>query len=368
MAYRRPYRTELFLGRNQIATQLVQAICQALIGAEAVRSLLVEGPASQGKTWLLHRVAELTRECTNRIIVCWFHGPDFWNDEEPLPFEQVRGDLLVRLWQTIDEAIPDALRWPESVRQADPPRERARKFSHESVESLVREAIRVLETTPYRLLLVVDGLDEIPSAAIDDFSDGMIAALFRCPQTRLLWSRRVDSRHTWKDVEIKNRRHKFDLRDYDAYEQQINQILDSSGLTFADHIAPQMQAYQWGNPGANAFLCDRVVSNGGLIKGDDIRECILFLMRSPTHPHGSPPDFNRLSQAIQRHPRPDNPGISRMKLAELWNMRPDKQFNDFLGQLEERGIGFPSIPDGRSFVIYRDFVELFREYHVKEAL
>jgi hypothetical protein len=363
----REYDSVGFFGREDIVRYIIENLADPQADQRRRRAILVEGPASRGKTWLLHRVHEqIQANYANQIAVCFFAGGDFHaNDRWASRSEQLLRRLLIRLWDVVHHYCP-TLPWPtdimpeHDVERFDKIAQLLQGSQPQTLLQLITEKID--EAALPALLIILDGMEEIDADVLKMFEFEFVNELFRNPRVRLLASRRVNNTtHQWRKPFIKQQNNILSLDPFDSPEQQITYLIRAKGaqITFQE-LKDQMQHYTWLNPGANAFLVDCAIDRATKITSECVQECLTILMQSVREAspiNGS--EFEYIRRMATLFPEIALQGVARHKLNDVFDHMSDRNRDEFLGQLQGRGIGF--FGNSGNYILHSDFVELFCE-------
>src|SRR5262245_33841552 len=100
----------MFVGREDIAEQIITLALDPKAFEQRRRSILIEGPSNRGKSWLLCRVCELLdRQQPRQSIPCLISIAD--------PFNNDTLEYIAKLWIVAHPHISH-LFWPQIVSSA----------------------------------------------------------------------------------------------------------------------------------------------------------------------------------------------------------------------------------------------------------
>jgi hypothetical protein len=376
------YDSAGFVGREDIVTYIIDMLYGYRDNPLKSRGFLVDGPSKRGKTWLMRRIEESLHSDGKalKVVVCLFEGRDFTGAQSLS--EDLTCDLLSRLFIVAHNHISELLPL-FGITDEDTLEERYEKirskYQYFGTARLLAE-IRSNIKEPTLFIIIVDGIDEIHVDVLSSFEKEFIVPLFRNNQVRLLASRRIDSlEHRWREHVVRIRLSEpFILEQFvqKEYQPQIEQLITQKDLNISfEDLCNQMKGfYSWGNPGANAFIVEKMAYNDNnkqmntdqttLISKEDIRDCLIYLMSSPRDPTMIDDlSFERVGQMIMRFPKIAAVGAPRHLLNDLFGGVTDQARDAFLRQLQDRGIGY--FDTSGNYIIHADFVELFRELHAR---
>jgi hypothetical protein len=341
------------------------------------RSVLVEGPAQSGKSWLIHRVAERLGEDRDIVTrVCIIHSTDVALHG---PFAWVK--LIERLWEAVQELVPSSLHPDLALTLGADSEEQVRQW----VAAIAAALIEAQQQAVFVLVLAVDGLDEFTPETLDQLEEIVIVPLYRCKRVRLLSTRRMESSPFWSSYELKHPtitasddKYRYKLDDFDDIEDQIAKL--STTYQFqAGWLKTQLsEQFSWRNPGVNTFLARWAGLNRGVVSADIIELCIKYLLlpgndvrqlmnldndnfRARVEALVDMQKFTRIDVVFQKthHEIASDRGIARSRmLGALPSSTRPREHEAFLNDLEDRGVGFRV---GVNFRVYPIYVELFRE-------
>ena len=379
------YDPEGFFGRDDLVEHIIKTLADPQAEQQRSRAMLVQGPASRGKTWLLCRVHEwlsdsaryrplLAEKGVDRLAVCFFKGDDFQSHERAYPDEQVQElihHLLAMLWEALHAHCP-GLPWPRNI-QTDKPSERRagildmlKGSHHQTLQNLITAQIDQVELPV--LIIILDGMEEIDPGLLKNFEFEFLHELFRNPRLRLLASRRVDSpAYVWRKPLIKLQNKVFPLTPFQSSDEQIAHLIGpEKPQSDVEAIKDQMKMYTWGNPGANAFLVDCARKNGDQIAEECIQTCLEHLMRSAGQSEPIDPRyFDYVRQMATQFYGIHSQGIGRDKLNQVLGGASDHDRDTILGHLQSRGIGY--FGKSGNYVLHPEFVELFQELLLRQG-
>lgn len=351
----RDYRDVWFRGRR---AQL-PAIVDELRSQEPskYRCITIEGAPSLGKTWFLHRVADDLRAPRGtppdggapEARVCFVRSSDLRPiDDGPFETSGCAYALLTRLWACIHDLI-------------DPQTPTPPTFTTEPLSTQLNQIQLALKADDprHRLVLIVDGLDEITVPMLSDFERQFVSVLFESQAVRILCSRRIKSYdHRWRELRIKRAERRHDLEPFDAPEEQINDVLRDlgAGKTFAD-LKDELQHYSWQNPGVNELLA-QFFAHDQTITSEAVICCLDQLLESDLGGEVPAETRQRLGDIVVALWPRAHPEVPRLDIESvLGNLQPSQR-DDFLGSLQVRGI---IRIEGISIIIPIDIVELCLE-------
>lgn len=388
------YDGNSFFGRDDVANAIIQHALDAQADTQHCRSLLIEGPANRGKSWLLCRVRERCQLTSPQAPQAQSHGqpanpPQVTSPVAVCLFTKDHAqsldlyDLVARLWAALYPCVP-ALLWPQSILDGDEEEIKVRKLSdffHQSPSDaarLIEVVIQELEGTrpPAYLVVLVDGLDEFERGDLERFEREFLSPLFRSSRVRLIASRRSEVvTHTWKSYLVRLHTHLRPLEAFPAIaaEQQVDNRFQHAGspLRFATDLRPLFKFYEGQNPGANTFfvrcaLSHRASGHRELVTYDEIKACVLELSRSGQYTTPiADQDFEWLNTIVKQFPEIGKMGAPRHEFNPVLNGISDKERNDWLGRLQERGIVVVEL--NGLCKVHEEFVALCQEWEARRT-
>lgn len=381
------YHRDRFVGREDVVDTVIR---RAIGPPPQNRSLLIEGPANRGKSWLLRRTDEKLRDRTALAAIvpdCPTLAPClFIRDDAQQPFDPLR--LIARIWWALSPFVANLPLPGDLAGSTDDTTAITHITTHFSQnaaepQSLLAITTQVLDALHGQLLLVllVDGLDEF--AQLDQFERQFVEPLYRSAHVRVIASRRSQVYTAkWSTFALRPQRKdepiSLDRLSIQAAEDQIQRHFHykKSPLQFGD-LSPLVRHYAWQNPGANRMFADAAVANhtsgaARLITSQDVRVCVLELSKSsrfaePIADH----DFDWLTAVVRAFPQIGGGEVPTHHLNDVLRAtvgRPvgDYERNEWLGRLQERGIVVRS-HNGQCRV-HEEFAALCQEWEAQQTL
>lgn len=378
-------------GEQRGREDVIEALLHFVTGPESgdtYRSLVIEGPAGRGKTWVLRRLQERLR-WEQGVGVCYFDQANL----TPLDLHRLIARVLLAL-RTRDVPIPlsrAALRlsgelvemaaggdgseregreWEAEARLADLLRQEGRS-AVELLEAIGLALDRLRPTQ--RLVLIIDGFEEIDD--LTDVERKFFEPLARSPAVSLIASSLTRSLSRWKSFQLRTitRPERLELPelDSDIATAQINQLFREHGspITYNDLIR-FTSYYRWQNPEVNRLLAlsalrKRETARASLITADDFRDVLLELSRSLRFAKGLPrQDLDWLIAVASTAPNALREAITVHTLSSLLSQAAgrtvnSKELNEWRNHLLECGIA-RMLKSGDT-LIHTEFVELCLE-------
>lgn len=389
------YDRDSFVGRDDLAEQIVRRICTA---PPQKRSLLIEGPANRGKSWLLCRANEklvdhqsltaLIPGCP-RVATLLFDKKDETREAQS-PFDPLW--LVACLWWELRDLWgPLQLFQPNGLATGGA-RAAGRGHLHAvfrqlgaDAQSLLLQVTKALASAngQYLLALLADGLDEL--SFLSEIERQFVEPLSRSPYVRIVASRRTQvpaARWMTFSVRPQGREEETTISverlSVEDAEEQLNRYFmrEGAALRFAD-LAALFQHYRWQNPGANRRFADDAIVNqrGGaprLVTEENVRACLLQLSRS--HRYDAPisdEDFAGLLAVVASFPAIGTSEVPAHDLNAVLAAAAgraslgDKERNEWLGRLQDRGIVVRR-KNGQCLV-HEEFAALCQEWEAQRA-
>lgn len=377
------YDSSSFVGRDDLVEEVIR---RAFGVPPQSRSVLIEGPANRGKSWLLCRTHEKLNDpllYSPIISSCPPIATFLFTAEDGLPFDPLW--LVACIWWALHPHLP-SLFWPTNL-TGGADKTSAIRLLHDFFtrdgsdgQTLIFQIKGALDAaaSPVLLALLVDGLDEFEQ--LDPFERQFVEPLFRSPQVRVIATRRsqvltahwgtFSLRPQKKDEPISLAR----LSAKDA-EDQINKQFRRKGspLSFAD-LTPLFNHYAWQNPGANARFVDCAITNHAsgarrLIMRDDIRTCLLELSKSGRFAEAIlESDLDWLGAVVRQFPSIGSSEVPTYALnvalaAAAGRPVGDLERNAWIGRLQDRAIVVRRT-NGQCLV-HEEFAALCQEWEEK---
>jgi len=377
------YDSASFVGRNDIVDEVIR---RALTTPALIRSLLIEGPANRGKSWVLCRTHEKLIDPAAVASIIPNSPPVaicLYSSDDARPFEPLR--LVASVWWALHPYFP-SLFWPTGLPDTtikDTAIQALHSFFRQNnfdAQSLLSVATQDLDTAspPILLVLLVDGLDEFDQ--LDAFERQFVEPLFRSPNVRVVASRRSHV-HTarWTTFSLRPKKDgsiNLDrLNAHDA-EDQITRHFGRCGspLTYAE-LNASIKHYAWQNPGANRRFADCAIEKQvtqRLITSDNVRSCLLQLSTSGRFSNPiSDNDFDWLTAVVKHFPSigsSEVPAHALNAVLEATAQRPvgDFERNEWLGRLQDRAIVMRR--NSGQCLVHDEFAALCQEWEAQRTL
>lgn len=375
------YRPESCFGRDGIVDRV---ILEALAGKPTHRGLFLQGPANRGKSWVICRLRDklmdavaLAALLSNTpvpppppVVVCLFTHD---SGRQAGSFDSLW--LVAEVWESLRRYRPGLL-WPGNLAPGADKKEAIQALYDLFVQDGRGTAalIAVLDEelkkggATVSLVLLVDGLDEFRE--LRRFEREFLEPLARSDEVLVIASRRSNVRGaSWDTFLLRRitREQPIDLDQLDptAARRQLDSYFSEqqSQLQF-DDLEPLFNHYAWQNPGANRRFADDAIANDQqrtprLIMRENVERCVLELSRSARHPQPiAHQDLDWLVTVVRAVSHIGSAGEAPHKLKVILGAS-DKECNDWLGRLQERGIVM--LQKSGKCLVHEEFASLCRE-------
>jgi hypothetical protein len=346
------YDPSLFVGRQAELAMLLERLLDEEADAKRHRCIVIEGPGQRGKTWLLARLSDELLQHPTRPIVLYLTSRELAQDAPDR--EELFKRFLVRPWdaaQQIVRNIPELQDKAPALSVVS-----SGQFAEFVLERIIEIFITPLTTIPGKIyfIVIIDGIEEIPSDILVEFENLFIAPLFRNHNVRIVAARRMSEEKPFKRF-IVSRQIRFEpLEGFDKApalnntvplfaKEQVERLIDnlrvrSKQISFTfDHFRQQTRHYVWSNPGANALLVQCAIQHGGQLTYQCLDSCLQQLCASAGAGKAlDEQDMGRLFALVRVFPNLHQ-GQDLASIGKELGM-DDRDRNTFIGRLIERGI------------------------------
>lgn len=393
MAQDDPYDKQAFVGRSEIVEKIVAWLVSPDADRDRRRSVIVEGPAGRGKSWLLKHIyeifeppvpAELARP---DVVACLFRaGEDFSAQPDgDRRWHRIIARVCLAMRRRLPNGTPGWL--TDLIGSSSDELTLAHDLAPYEATAIFPELVSQAEGAGLVVVLIVDSLEEIDEQTCADFETHVLVPLMRSRQMRLLTARRVDSRsHDWRKYTVRNQTKQEPLPPLDqeppASDPPVIQQLERLIMSRQQHTRPDIQPdaaiirgqrealieqarphYLWGNPGVNSCLTSKATDGFSppRLQPADVEGCLRERLRGPRPAEGKEiwsDDlvFATLATLVRTYEAALETGVLRTNIAALLGMQVGETI-ELLAYLQELGIGLLN-RDG-SFQVHPEFVQLF---------
>jgi hypothetical protein len=278
---RQGYDSRLYIERKTITA----AIARWLDNPNGKKIFCLTAPPGSGKTWILERVHDLARNHFSQCqVVLWLEVPclvDAASDPSNPQFFPAK----IETWLT-EAYIQAGIGFKISYLPAFNP---LMDYSA-SIQQLVE--IVCGGDAHCKVLLIVDGYDEVPETHQEFFADTVLVPFNLKECTRTLIAYRDQS--GFSQLELRLNQEIFPLADndplnpveqFEGFRREYRHGLAGAPQVQFEDLRRQLVYYQWKNPFANYFLFDKALArvDGALIdfQSDTIKACIHALLERP---------------------------------------------------------------------------------------